>query len=632
MQAIRTAVMLTDSPNAASCFEWLLAIGCLLLAAIAMAGETRHVLVLYSNNRLLPANLEVDGGLRETITISAELSAEFLDSPRFDGESYVRALTTFLREKYALRPPEVLVVVSNEALDFLLRHRTELFPQIPVVHLAVTRSFLRSIPPLPANVVGVPIEYDFSNTITQALRWHPQVRHLVVVTGAAPWDRDWEARLRHEVTPFVDRAPAEFLAGLLTGTVLERLGELGDDAVVFTPGYFKDGAGRYFTPREAARLMAATAPVPVYGPFDTFLGAGIVGGYMTPYADMGRQGGHIVNRLLDGATPAALRLPAIMPSTLHVDWRQVRRWGIDENAIPDDAIVQFKAPTFLEEHRNGAILTIAVFLLQTGLIAGLLIERRRRRLANLAIQRQRFELAHASRLAVAGELTGAIAHEINQPLGAILSNADAADLILESGADRRDELRAILADIRRDDLRASAVIHRLRALLAKHAVERQPFDLNDAVSDIATVLRAEARRRRITLDIRTATTAATLVGDRIQIQQVFLNLVLNAMDAVADLPEDRRTVVVSVKNSADRLAIVVRDRGRGIAPEHLPKLFDSFFSTKRQGMGLGLSIARTLVEAHGGRIWAENGPGEGAVFYIELPAAGETSLPSPELA
>jgi signal transduction histidine kinase len=410
---------------------------------------------------------------------------------------------------------------------------------------------------------------------------------------------------------------------------LDRLGELGDDVVVFTPGYFQDGAGRNFAPREAARLMAAAATAPVYSPFNTFMGTGVVGGRMPSFADMGRQAGHIVNRLLDGTAPAALRLPAIMPTALHVDWRQVRRWGIDENAIPDDAIVQFKVPTFLEEHRNGAILTAIAFLLQTGLIAGLLIERRRRRLVNLAVQQQRFELAHASRLAVAGELTGAIAHEINQPLGAILSNADAADLILESGADRRDELRAILADIRRDDLRASAVIRRLRALLAKHEVERQPFDLNDAVSDIVTVLRAEAQQRRIALDIRTATTAATLVGDRIQIQQVLLNLVLNAMDAVADLPEDRRTVVVSVKNNADRLVITVRDRGRGIAPEHLPKLFDSFFSTKRQGMGLGLSIARTLVEAHGGHIWAENGPGEGTVFYIELPAAGETSLPAP---
>ena len=175
--------------------------------------------------------------------------------------------------------------------------------------------------------------------------------------------------------------------------------------------------------------------------------------------------------------------------------------------------------------------------------------------------------------------------------------------------------------IRRDNLRASDVIRRLRALLAKHEPERQPFDLNAAVSDVATLLRAEARQRQVTLDFRPAPTPAFVAGDQTQIQQVLINLVLNAMDAVADVPEDRRTIVVSVEKQRDGASVTVRDRGHGIAPEHLPKLFDSFFSTKQRGMGLGLSIARTIVEAHGGRIWAENGPGEGAVFHVELPAS-----------
>jgi len=624
--------MSPDSLNAASCLVRLLAACCLVLAAAATAGEIRHVLVLYSSHRLLPANLEGESGLRETIANSTELSTEFLDYPHFEGESYVHTVTTFLREKYALQPPEVLVVGGEEALAFLLGHHAELFPQAPVVHMGVARSFLRSIPPLPADVVGVPIEYDFSGTIEQALRWHPRARHLVVVTGTATWDREFEARLRDEVSHFKDRATAEFLAGLPTGAVLKRLGELGGDAVVFTPGYFQDGEGRHFVPREAARIMAAAATAPVYGPFNTFLGTGIVGGRLPNFVAMGRQTGEIVNALLDGAAPAALRLPEIMPNTLNVDWRQVRRWGIDESAIPGDAIVHFREETLLEAHRNEVMIAATVFLLQAGLIAGLLIEHRRRRLAEQAVQKQRTELAHAARLAVAGELTGSIAHEINQPLGAILSNADAGELLLESGADRRDALREILADIRRDDLRAGEVIRRLRALLAKHEVERQPFDLNEAVSDVAALLRAETRRRGVTLDIRLATTALTVVGDRIQIQQVLINLVLNAMDAVAEVPENRRTIVVSVENVAGGIALAVRDWGHGIAPDDLPRLFDSFFSTKRQGMGLGLSIARTIVEAHGGRIWAEPGPGDGAVFHINLPAASATAGQSSETA
>ena len=218
-------------------------------------------------------------------------------------------------------------------------------------------------------------------------------------------------------------------------------------------------------------------------------------------------------------------------------------------------------------------------------------------------------------------MTGAIAHEINQPLGAILSNADTADLILESPADRRDELRTILADIRRDDLRASEVIRRLRALLAKHEVERKLVDVSEVASELLPILQAEAKRRGVTLEVRSPSRVALVLGDRVQPQQVLINLVLNAMEAVSELSEDRRTIVVEVESDGTHGVLTVRDHGPGVALENLSRVFDSFFSTKREGMGIGLSIARTLVEAHGGRIQAQPGPEAGMIFRVELPLA-----------
>ena len=587
---------------------------------------SRNVLVIYANGRLLPANFEADGGLRETIRTSSgrpvSIFDEFLDAPNFGGDAYAEIIANYLREKYASRPPDVVVAAGSEALSFLLQQRSTLFPGVPLVHLAIPLPLLRSMQ-LPRDVVGVPVEYDFSLTVEQALRWHPQARRLVLITGASPWDREWEARLRREATRFSGRVTVEFLAGLPTDAVRRRLQELAGDAVVFTPGYFVDGDGHHGTPRQSVEAIAAAAALPVYGPFSSFIGSGVVGGYLHTFKDMGRQAGGIVNALLAGSAPASLQLPALMPNSLQVDWRQLRRWGINADAVPDDAVIDFRQPSLLERYRAETIAAIVALLLQAGLIASLLFERRRRRRAEAAVHLQRHELAHASRLAIAGELTGAIAHEINQPLAAILSNADAADLMLESGGDRSNELRQILTDIRRDDLRASAIIQRLRALLSRHQVERQAFELNAVLDDVASLLRGEARRRQLRIAFKHAMKPVMVAGDRIQIEQVLINLILNAMDAVVGIADDRRTtVVVAVEQIADGMVVVsVRDRGPGIAVEHLPKIFDSFFSTKRDGMGLGLSIARTIVDAHAGRIVAENAAGGGALFQVELPTA-----------
>jgi len=610
------------------CQAWLatLLLGALGHPAALASQRELTVLVVYSSSRLLPANVEGDRGLRQVVRSTADrpvlIVDEYLDLPRLGGPAYEQTLRTYLHDKYAPRPPDVVVAAGDTALVFLLANRAQLFPGLPMVHMGVAASAVRNAAPLPSDVLGVPYELDFAANIEQALRLHPGARRVVTVTGTSPVDRGFESRLRQVAPRFEARAAVEFLSGLPHAEVLKRVAALDASSIVFSPGYYKDGGGLTFSPRSSVEAMAAVATAPLYGPFNPFIGTGAVGGVMASFEAMGRQGGEIVNALLGGTAPASLSLPKAMPTALNLDWRQVQRWGIAEAAIPDDAVVHFREPTLWQAHRQELLIAAAVFLLQAGLIGLLVFERRRRLAAERATSQQRADYAHASRLAIAGEMTASIAHEINQPLGAILSNAETAELLLDSGVDRRDELRRIVADIRRDDLRASEVIRRLRALLARQEVQREPIDLNDAVRDMELLLRAEVQRRGMVLHIRPAPSAQTVLGDRIQIQQVLINLVLNAMDAMTGLGDLRNTVEVAVQGQAGGSRITVRDRGPGIAAADLPKVFDSFFSTKRKGMGLGLSIARTLVQAHGGHIAAQNGADDGAVFQIDLPAPG----------
>lgn len=235
----------------------------LLLAATApavLSAAPPHVLVLYSKNRLLPANIESDGGLRESIGDAAELSAEFLDYPRFSGDTYLSAVTGFLRDKCAARPPQVLVAGGAEALGYLVRRHGELFPKAPVVQMGVPTAALPALPPLPADVVGVPFDLAFAATLDQALRWHPRARRLVLITGASALDLAFEAELRVATSGLQGRAEAEFLAGLPSAELLPRLANLDGRAIIFTPGYFRDGAGRNLTPARRSRAWPLLPP------------------------------------------------------------------------------------------------------------------------------------------------------------------------------------------------------------------------------------------------------------------------------------------------------------------------------------------------------------------------------------
>ena len=384
---------------------WLLMVCLLLGGTPTQAAAPRNVLVLYSYGRLLPGNIAADRGLSEVFATRPDLavaaSAEFLDNPRFSGEVYERAFVTYLRDKYAAHPPDVVIASANEALDFMLRYRAELFAQVPVVHMSVSSEYLRSAAPMSPDVVGTPLTYDFVGTVEQALRWHPAAKRLVVVTGTSPWDVEWEARIRDHAAGFPSQLSVEFMTGLPAAVLQRQLRELPADSIVFTLGFFRDGGGREFTPREASQLIAAASSVPVYGPFSTFMGTGIVGGRMASYDAIGRLAAETAIELLDGTSPASLRLPAAMPTPLQVDWRQLRRWGISPQAVPVDAIVHFKEPTLWETYRRQVLTAGVVMLLQAGLILALLLERRRRRrtAAALARSEQHMRLAaHAAGL------------------------------------------------------------------------------------------------------------------------------------------------------------------------------------------------------------------------------------------
>lgn len=715
-------------------------------AQMPTAKPAPRVLLLYSNDRLLPANLRFDEGFRATLGSAFddhyELYAEFLDAVRFPGEERWAAMENALRVRYRERPPHVLIAAGDAALKFLQERREAMFPGVPLLFGGVR---LRDNVEIKsgADIAGVPMSQEIVPTLEMALQIRPQTREVVVISGSAPEDRDWEVLARLEFRPFESRVKVTHWSGLPFAELLERASRLPPETAVFFLTYFQEPDGTP-TPSSARNVerLAGQCSAPIFGPYDTYLGRGIVGGMMTDFAGEGTAVGRLVERIVAGESSSEIGIQPPRPGRFQFDARQLERWGIPARLLPAGSVVMFRSPGLWETHRKPLLVGLVVIGVQTALILLLLAARRRvreahanlrlaadaaemglwhrnpatqefdaspkwrsifglpptgritiydvlerlpaedkakveqaigdaagagrsfsiehrvilpdgrerwisshgkvdrgtngqalevrgasrditvRRQATLEVDQHRQQLAHLSRVASLGVLSGSLAHELNQPLGIILSNAQAAQDLLSAEQPDLAELRDILADIVSEDRRAGDVIKRLRAMLRRGEVSPQLIDVNANVQEVLRLARSDLIARGVLVQCDFVDPLPKILADRVQLQQVILNLIINACDAmIANAPAERVLAITTTTDGAE-VRVAVRDRGVGL-PEDVEALFQPFHTTKADGLGMGLAICRMLTAAYGGRLWAESNPVQGATFHLALNRAKE---------
>ncbi len=380
-----------------------------------------------------------------------------------------------------------------------------------------------------------------------------------------------------------------------------------------------DAAGVSHEENELLNALASVASAPIFSYDGSFFEGALVGGPMFSVMESSAVTANVANRILSGERAGDIKTRPIEFAAPRFDWRQMQRFGISESNLPPGSTVYFREPTIWERYSWQIASVVAVLLIQAGLITVLLREHRRRKFAEVQARQRMAELAHVNRFSTAGELTASIAHEINQPLGAILTNAETADAILKSPSPDIAELKDIVKDILQDDRRASEVIRRMRSLLKKAPFELKNLDFNDLVRETVEFLSSLAVGRKVELVSVITPDALPILGDRIQLQQVILNLVVNGIDAMKDTPTENRIISIRTSRVEKFAELSVSDRGPGIPEDKLKEVFEPFFTSKAEGMGMGLSIARTIIEAHHGLIWAKNRDHGGASFRIRLP-------------
>jgi signal transduction histidine kinase len=606
---------------------WLTLVVIIFAAIGPAAAEPKRVLLLHSFGPQFVPWVFMAAEFREQLFKQSpdkiDLYEASLEGARFEQPEEEGPTVEYLANLFRTRKLDLIVTIGAPAAFFVQKYRERFFPSTPLViggpeQRAIDYSKLTS------NDAPVAVTLDFKKWIESILQVLPDTTHIAWAVGASPLERFWTKEFHRVSDAFTDRISFEYFNDLKFEEMLDRVSKLPPHSAIFFVDLRVDAAGVPLDRDLVLPRLRGASNAPIFSYVENYLGQGIVGGPMMSTAELGRRMAEAAVRILRGEMPGDLKIPPLANAVPQYDWRELQRWKISEDRLPGGSIVRFREPAVWQQYRSEIALTAALIFLQGALISGLLIERRRRLYAEVQSRQRSAELAHINRFSMAGELTATIAHELNQPLGAILTNVETAELMVKSPALDLKEISEILSDIRRDDVRATEVIGRLRTLLKKVPFELKAIDLNDVAQETVRFLSALAIAKEVELISLIAPAPLPIKGDQVQLQQVVLNLVVNAMDAMSDMPSIGRRISITTARDGDSTCLSVSDVGPGIPVDQLKQVFEPFFTTKPEGMGMGLSIARTIVDAHGGQLLAENLAGRGTAFHIRLPLAEQT--------
>jgi signal transduction histidine kinase len=580
----------------------------------------KRVLLIYPYTELIPSTAIISETMRERLKqrspIKVDFRTAFLDFLRVPDEAIKLRTAQYLAEIYKGESFDVIVALYAAGLRFAIKYRDLFAPKVPIVFCCPPSVSMSDLV-LPNDVTGIVAELNADKTLELAERLQPEAKNLLIISGSADMNRNGIEELRPQLSPYVQRLKTTYLTDVTYDAVLKTVSSLPHDTIVLYYSILADTTGRTFVPAEAAGPIARAASVPVYGLFDTYMGTGIVGGHTATFEEGAKLAADLALDIMSGKAPNTI-VPQTDAGNFRVDERALRRWGLNAGRLPADTIVYFKQPTAWDQYRDGILLAAAAVLLQAGLIAWLLLERDRRRRAEVRQRDTMSDLMHVDRMTTAAELSASIAHEVAQPLTSMVSNANAGIRWLNHATPNIEEAGAAFKQIVTAGRHAGEVITSVRTLFKKETEGRTHIDLNQLIRNAVSLEKSAIDKHDVSLSLELNERIPKVIGDRVQLLQVLLNLIRNAIDAIGS-NELRVLQIRSRVDDSGNVLVSVEDSGSGIKEQDMDRIFDRLFTTKSQGLGIGLSICRSIIEGHDGRLWVISTVGQGSTFFITLP-------------
>ena len=594
----------------------------LFACQVTLAAENKRVMLLHSFGQDFKPWSEYAKDIRAELKLQSPWPLDIIENSlvtaRFSDENPDAPFVEYLSALFAKHPLDLIVSIGAPAADFVQRHRRRLFPATPMVLTAVDQRRVQ-YSNLTGDDAAVAVNINYLSAFENILQVLPDTKDVIVVVGTSPIEKFWKDAIGKQAEPLTNRIKLSWTDELPFEELLKQASALPPHTAIFWELMIVDAAGVVYEGDLPLERLHAVANAPIFSYDESFFGSAIVGGPLLIVADTSRLTATVAVRILNGEKAGDIKVSPVEFSAPRFDWGQMQRWGISEKNLPPGGEILFRDPTVWGQYRAYILAVAAAILIQAALIFWLLYEHRRRHLAEVQARNSIAELTQLNRLATAGELSAAIAHEIRQPIAGMVAMANAAVRWLSREIPDIGEARDAMNNVVATGHHASDVITNVRELFGKDTQEKTPTDVNKLIGKVLALVYIDLRKHSIETQLNLSEQLPPLIGNEVQLRQVVLNLVMNAIESMVSVAEPRVLSIKSEFTEHHSVLVSIADTGSGIDVANLNRIFAPMFTTKTRGMGMGLSICKSIIDSHNGGIWVSAGVPRGSIFHFELP-------------